>query len=106
MNTFRKREPDFRTLLLFRKRFHKELGSLLKQTIGIGLKEKIITLDHVCIDGTKLRAFAGRNSFKKPKKLKEDLEKLEEEIAQSITEGHVKGARCHCRARLWSHQVL
>lgn len=79
-------KPDFRTLLLFRKRFHKELGSLLKQTIGIGLKEKIITLDHVCIDGTKLRAFAGRNSFKKPKKLKEDLEKLEEEIAQSITE--------------------
>jgi len=79
-------KPDFRTIILFRKRFHKELGSLLKQTIGIGLKEKLITLDHVSIDGTKLRAFAGRNSFKKPSKLKKDLEKLEEEIAASMCE--------------------
>lgn len=79
-------KPDFRTILLFRKRFHRELGGLLKQTIGIGLKEKLITLDHVSIDGTKLRAFASRNSFKTPANLERDLQELEEEIANSMQE--------------------
>jgi len=77
-------KPDFRTILLFRKRFHKELGSLLKQTIGIGLREKLITLEHVSIDGTKLRSFAGRNSFKKKSHLEEDLQELEKEILASL----------------------
>lgn len=82
-------KPDFRTIINFRKKFHKQLGELFKQTVKIGLRENFINLEHVCIDGTKLRAFAGRNSFKRPEKLKEILEKLEEEIIESY-EGDIE----------------
>ena len=76
--------PDFRTLNSFRKRHSKSLAGLLRQTIEIGVREDFINLEEVCIDGTKLGAFAGRNSFKDPEELKAELDKLEEQIADSI----------------------
>jgi transposase len=74
--------PDFRTISDFRKRFQVELSTLLKQTIEIGVREEIIKLEHVAIDGTKIGAFAGRNSFKRPEKLRELLTELD-----SVLEG-------------------
>jgi transposase len=66
--------PDFRTISDFRKRFHRELAGLLKQTIEIGVHEGIIEMDHVAVDGTKIRASAGKRSFRTPKQLEEELE--------------------------------
>jgi len=65
--------PDFRTISDFRKRFHRELAGLLRQTIEIGVREGIIELDHVAVDGTKLRANATRRSFRTPKELEAEL---------------------------------
>jgi transposase len=79
----RDEKPDFRTISNFRKNHLKELGSLLKQTVRIGLKEGFITLDQVSIDGTKLRANASKNSFKSPEK----LEKLLEALCESLEQG-------------------
>ena len=66
--------PDFRTISDFRKRFHRELAGLLKQTIEIGVREGIIEMDHVAVDGTKIRASAGKRSFRAPSQLEEELE--------------------------------
>jgi len=79
-------KPDFRTIIRFRKTHHRELASLLQQTIAIGVREQLISLEHVSIDGTKLRSFSSRKSFKDPEKLREQLSELEEELAKSFAE--------------------
>jgi transposase len=78
--------PDFRTISDFRKVHHAELAALLAQTIAIGVEEKLITLDFVALDGTKLLGFAARKSFKTPTRLRQDLKRLEAEIKRSIQE--------------------
>lgn len=77
-------KPDFRTINLFRKLHSKALASLLRQTIEIGIKEEIIDLKTVAVDGTKIRAFAGRRSFGKPENLKAELDKLEKELEEQF----------------------
>ena len=77
-------KPDFRTISKFRKRFSKELSSLLAQTVGIGMSEGLISLDHVSIDGTKFGASAGRNSFKTPEELEKRILELEKELRESF----------------------
>ena len=81
----RNERPDFRTISDFRKRFLEELGGILKQTVRIGIEEGFIELNQVAIDGTKVRANAGRRSFKDPKNLEELLAALE----VSLKEGAV-----------------
>jgi hypothetical protein len=76
--------PDFRTISDFRKSHINELGSLLKQTVRIGLAEGIITLEHVAIDGTKVGANASKNSFRSPKKLEKLLSALEESLQEDV----------------------
>ena len=80
-------KPDFRTINRFRKDFGMELSTILKQTVRMGLRDGLITLESVVIDGTKLRAFAGKNSFKKPKKLAEELKKLDEALEKALEAG-------------------
>lgn len=77
-------KPDARTISRFRKNFHQELSQLLRQTVEIGLREQIISLEHVSIDGTKIRAFAGRDSFRSPEELTKELNKLEAELFESF----------------------
>mgnify|MGYP001018563290 CR=1 FL=1 len=76
--------PDFRTISDFRKRHRAELAELLTQTIAIGVREKLIDLKCVAIDGTKIHASAGTKSFKNPEFLKEELKRLEAEIQESL----------------------
>ncbi|MEZ4654604.1 MAG: IS1182 family transposase [Candidatus Eisenbacteria bacterium] len=66
--------PDFRTISLFRKRFSKELAGLLKQTIDIGMRQGVVDLETVAIDGTIKRASAGMGSFRSEEKLLKMLE--------------------------------
>ena len=76
--------PDFRTISLFRKKFHKELAQILQQTIEVGIESGAIDLKHVAIDGTLVPGFASSNSFKSPEFIKEHLEKLEKSLEQDI----------------------
>jgi transposase len=75
-------QPDFRTISLFRKRFAEELGGLLRQTIQIGLRENLIGLETVTVDGTILRAYAGGRSFRTGEQLAELLAKLDLSFAE------------------------
>jgi transposase len=77
-------KPDFRTISDFRKRFHRELSGLLKQTIRIGIETGVIQLDHVAVDGTVLRAYAGARTFYKPEQLEKVLGKLEAGLDESF----------------------
>lgn len=77
-------KPDFRTISDFRKNHLDILGSLLKQTVKIGIEEGVIDLDHVAVDGTKIRANASAKSFQKPKKLRKLLEVLEKSLSDDV----------------------
>lgn len=71
--------PDFRTINRFRKRFSKELGCLFVQTVQLGMKSGYIKGDLLCVDGTKLGAFASDGSFVSEREVEERLRELEEE---------------------------
>lgn len=77
-------KPDFRTISDFRKRFLPQLGELLKETVEIGIEEGFINLEHVAIDGTKLRANASAKSFQSKEKLEEVLKELEQSLIEDI----------------------
>lgn len=79
--------PDFRTISDFRKRFQSELGAILSQTVRIGLQEGLIKLEQVAIDGTKIKGFAGRNSFKSAAKLEQELQALDRSISVALAAG-------------------
>lgn len=80
----RNERPDFRTINDFRKNNAEELAGILMQTIEVGIRENLIDLRQVCIDGTKIGASAGRRSFKTPETLKQELAVLEHEIKASL----------------------
>lgn len=76
--------PDFRTISDFRKTHREELAELLTQTIAIGVRENLIDLKCVSIDGTKIHGAAGKKSFKRPEFLREEIARLENEIRESL----------------------
>ncbi|MBX7139024.1 MAG: IS1182 family transposase [Oligoflexia bacterium] len=76
--------PDFRTIALFRKRFHRELAQILQQTIEIGLESGAINLEHVAVDGTLIPGFANAGSFKSPEYLAKYLAYLEKSLEEDI----------------------
>lgn len=81
-----KEKPDFRTILRFRKTQYRKLASLLQKTITIGLESQLITLEHVSIDGTKLRSFSSKRSFRDPKRMAQELKELERSFAENVRE--------------------
>lgn len=78
--------PDFRTISEFRRKHRDELSGLLKQSIKIGLEQGLISLNHVAIDGTKIRAFSSKKSFRTPEELKMLLKRVDEQLERSILE--------------------
>ena len=77
-------QPDFRTISMFRKEHLSELGELLKQTVRVGIDSGIIKLEHVSVDGSKIRANASAKSFRDKEKLEELLEKLELSLSKDV----------------------
>lgn len=72
--------PDFRTISDFRKVHLLKLRELFKQIVIIARELGIAKIGHIAIDGTKMRASAGRRRTRS----KEELEKLEEKIEEEI----------------------
>ena len=78
--------PDFRTISDFRKVHIEELGGLFRQIVLVCMKLGIAKVGHIAIDGTKMRASAGRRQTKSRKKLTEMEEKIDKEIKQILEE--------------------
>ena len=69
-------KPDFRTISDFRKRHLAALGDLFVQVLRLCRKAGLVTLGHVALDGTKLRANASKHkamSYGRMSKAQADL---------------------------------
>ena len=78
--------PDFRTISDFRKEHLGQLKELFKQIVVICLELGMAKLGHIAIDGTKMRASAGRRRTKGEGKLEDMAEEIEKEIEEILEE--------------------
>jgi len=73
-------KPDFRTISVFRRRHLLALGGLFQQVLIICRRAGLVTLGHVALDGTKVKANASKH-----KAMSYDrMEKAEREFAEVV----------------------
>jgi transposase len=96
-------EVNYHTLADFRAAHKKELKRLLAELLGVLSKEGIVKLELVAHDGTKIRAQAGADTFRREKTLEKEtararqlIEELEREVP---SEGTSKTRREAARER-------
>jgi hypothetical protein len=70
------------TLSDFRVKHKKALDELFAQMLALLEKEELLSLERVMHDGTKVRAYAGGNSFRREKTVKEHLERARELVKE------------------------
>jgi len=74
-------EPlNYHTLADFRSDHKAALDDLFVQVLGMLSAEGLITLERVMLDGTKIKAQAGGNTFRRPEKLAAHLELAREQV--------------------------
>ena|SRR5579872_1692152 len=74
-------EPvSYRTLSGFRSGHPAALNNLFVQVLGMLSAEGLITLERVTLDGTKIKAHAGGNTFRRQEKLEAHLELAREQV--------------------------
>jgi transposase len=76
------RAINYHTLSDFRIRYKDALDDLFTQMLGILSSEKLVTLERVTQDGTKIRAQASEGSFRREDRLKEHLRLAKEHVAR------------------------
>jgi len=80
-------EPvNYHTLADFRSSHKNSLDRLFVQVLGIMSAEGLITLERVMHDGTKIKALAGNNSFRREERIRKHLQAAEEQVQQSPDE--------------------
>jgi transposase len=75
-------KPNFRTIALFRKRHLKVLSSLFGQVLALCNRAGLVSLGHVALDGTKLRANASKHKSMSYSRMKKAEPQLAKEVAQ------------------------
>lgn len=99
--------PDHSTIAGFVSKHGGRLRELFRQSIRVAVSARLVKLNHVSGDGTKLEADAGRGSVKKQAKLEADKAKLEAERAEveraeaARREAEVEATVAACEAE-WS----
>ncbi len=73
-------QPDHWTLSEFRRRHHVALGDLLKETVRVAAVAGLVRLEHVAVDGTKLKAHASKHSAMSYGRMKAEGERLAREV--------------------------
>jgi len=74
-------EPiGYHTLADFRSQQKAALDDLFVQVLGMLSAEGLITLERVTLDGTKIKAHAGGNTFRRKKKLEAHLQLAQEQV--------------------------
>ena len=74
-------EVNYHTLADFRVGFKTELDELFAQGLGLLSAEGLITLERVMHDGTKIRACAGADSFRREERIRAHLEAARTQVA-------------------------
>lgn len=76
--------PDFRTISDFRKDHLKALAGLFVQVLKLCQKAGLVKLGHVALDGTKMQANASKHKAMSYKRMKEEENRLEAEVAELL----------------------
>jgi transposase len=84
-----RQEPDFRTINLFRLRHLESLKGLFSQVLKLCRKAGLVSLGHVAVDGTKMRA----NASKSKSMSYGEMEKREKQLQASVAEWFDKAAQ-------------
>lgn len=71
---------NYHTLSDFRGQHKKELDEIFTNSLGVLSAEGLITLERITQDGTKIRANAGIDSFRREEKLRAHLEAAREQV--------------------------
>ena len=74
--------PDFRTINEFRRRHLTALGGLFAQVLTLAQQAGLVTLKHVALDGTKVRANASKHKAMSYDRLCREESRLAAEIAE------------------------
>ena len=78
--------PDFRTISDFRKNNLDLLGEFFKQIVLICVQLGMVSVGHISIDGSKIKASAAKKNTKDANQLQLEIEKLEQEISALFAE--------------------
>lgn len=79
-------QPDFWTIAAFRRRHHKALGELFVQTVRLAKRAGLLRLEHVAVDGTKIKANASKHSAMSYGYMEKEEERLRQEVEQYLKE--------------------
>jgi len=74
-------EVNYHTLADFRVSYQSELDELFAQALGLLSAEGLITLERVMHDGTKIKACAGADSFRREERIRAHLEAARGQVA-------------------------
>ena len=77
-------QPDFWTISNFRKRHLDALAALFAQTVAAAVRAKLVRLDDLAVDGTKLRANASKHRAMSYDRLQKEEQRLAAEIAADL----------------------
>jgi len=77
-------QPDFRTISDFRKNHLEQFPSLFQQVLEIAIKLGYVSLGHVSIDGSKVKANASKHKAMSRARMKQELQRLESEIREAL----------------------
>jgi transposase len=77
--------PDFRTISEFRKRHLQALARLFVQVLQLAEKAGLVTLGHVALDGTKIKANASKHKAMSYERMKKREAELRAEVDRWLT---------------------
>lgn len=86
-------QPDHWTISEFRRRHHKALGGLFEQTVVLADTARLIKLQQVAIDGTKIKANASKHRAMSYGRMKTEEKRIKAEIAEFLHKAEETDAR-------------
>jgi transposase len=87
--------PDFRTLSEFRRRHLKALAALFVQVLQLAAKAGLVTLGHVALDGTKIKANASKHKAMSYDRMKKREAELAAEVDRWLKAADAEEDRLH-----------
>lgn len=79
-------QPDHWTISDFRRRHIVALGDLFVQTVRLAQRAGLVKLNHVAIDGTKIKANASKHSAMSYARMEKEEKRLREEVRRMLEE--------------------
>ena len=85
-------EINHHTLSDFRKEHPAALNHLFAELLGVLSKEGLVTLELVAHDGTKIRAQAGADTFRREKTLQKEIDRARQMVEELERQGETEGS--------------